>query len=104
MDSSGSYNFVENPGKIVWSQDMAHKFENILQSPEYKTQFNEFLSSKISNCQNVIDIAASKLSELLVDGAILAQLSSKPAINRQIKITAGSRRNNKRKVVQPKWP
>ena len=82
---------------------MAYKFENILQSPEYKTQFNEFVTSNISNSQNAIDIASMKLSELLVDGAILAQSSARPALNRKVQITAGSRRNKKRKVVQPKW-
>ena len=98
------YDFVENPGKIHWSRDTSYRFENILQSQEFKSQFETFVSCEINNCQSAIDDASIELTKMLVDGAILAESSNYPNNKRKVDIKAGSRRtNNQRKVAHPKW-
>ena len=60
------YEFIEKPTKIVWNTNISNRFENILQSVEYKSNFENFLSNDIEKCQSGIDNASIEISNLLV--------------------------------------
>ena len=103
--SSENYEFVHKPKKLSWNKDISYKFENILQSSSFSSQFNNFLEKDLVNCQIALDTATQELSNLLVEGATLAASAMQPgAINKKIDLKAGSRRKCKvRKAQNPKW-
>ena len=52
------YEFVEKPSKLKWNKDISYKFEYILQSPEFSSMIESFISSWIGDTQSDIDKAA----------------------------------------------
>ena len=96
------YIFIENPSKLSWNKDMSYKFENILQTEEYKNKFEKYLSDKIDPSQGSIDKAALELTELLVNGVIQADGTVTPNKGSKTNLKAGSRRAHKN-VSHPKW-
>ena len=96
------YIFIENPSKLSWNKDMSYKFENILQTEEYKNKFEKYLSDKIDPSQGSIDKAALELTELLVNGVIQADGTVTPNKGRKTNMKAGSRRAHT-KISHPKW-
>ena len=85
-------------------EDISYRFENILQTPEFVTKFESFLSTDIDNNQHSIDRATLDLSNLLVSGAEQAGSPVKLDMKKKINKTAGSRRNcNKKRASLPKW-
>ena len=102
--NSENYEFVDKPIKIAWSKDISYKFENILQSPEYSSKFDKFLSKEIGNSQSAVDIATTEISNLLVAGAVQADTTLKLDMDKRVNKTAGSRRKcNKKRSSHPKW-
>ena len=86
------YEFIEKPTKIVWNKNISNRFENILQSAEYKSKFESFLSNDIEKCQSGIDNASIEISNLLVNGALQANITSELNMSKKVNKTAGSRR------------
>ena len=90
------YDYVENPSKIQWNKDISFRFENILQSSEYKLKIDNFMTEQIGSSQHDIDGATQKLTDILVEGAIKANLAKKNEKKNKCK-------RKKRKVSHPKW-
>ena len=67
------YNFIESPSKLKWDKDIAYRFENILQSPEYLLKADNMSDILIS--QEDIDQATQTLTDLLVEGTLKADIS-----------------------------
>ena len=67
------YNFIESPSKLKWDKDIAYRFENILQSPEYLFKADNL--SDILTSQEDIDQATQTLTDLLVEGTLKADIS-----------------------------
>ena len=100
---SDDYDFIEKPVKIPWNKDVSYRFENLLQSDDYKKEFGNFLTKQIDYDQGAIDSATLKLSELLTTAAWEAN-TLKLSNMRKVDKTAGSRRKgNNYKSVHPKW-
>ena len=92
------YDFIHRPMKIAWSTDIFFRFENILQSNEFKIKCNRFLESDILHSQAGIDQATAELSGILVDGALRSDHSLKSSS--PIKKT--DKCNNKNKAKKQK--
>ena len=103
LNNVEDYNFVECPTKITWNKDIAFRFENILQSPEYSNLFDQFVSTDIGNFQSEIDIATVELTNMLVTAAQQSDNCPKLDMKRKIKKTAGCRRKAKKRVAHPQW-
>ena len=80
-----------------------YRFENILQSPEYSQQFNNFISKDIECSQNAVDSATQDLTNLLITAALQADTCPKLKMINNASVTAGSRRINRKRVAHPKW-
>ena len=78
------YNFVNSPSKIAWSNVISCRFENILQSPEYLLKADKFISTYSSSSQDDIDMATQTLTDLLVEGALQANISETNQIDRKM--------------------
>ena len=49
-----TYDYIESPKKLPWSTDIAMRFENVLQTPEYRSKVeNLFLSQNVSSQEEV---------------------------------------------------
>ena len=99
-DIEEEYNFIESPKKIPWSTDIAFRLENILQTSEYKMRIGKIFEFENVQSQEEVDLMTENLTNILVEGAILADLSQtdKLLTNRPKK-----KNNNKKKVCHPKW-
>ena len=93
------YSYIDSPTKIPWSKDISYRFENILQSPEYIAKIDNLLSTQCVATQEGIDCATQVLTNILVEGATLANTSVKV---QQVRINK-TKKNNKRKFFHPKW-
>ena len=100
--SSEDYNYIESPQKLQWSSNIAVRFENILQSPEYSTKVTQFVGAEIGTCQGDIDIATQKITDLLVEGTLQADLSIG---NKFHKMNRNDKNKKKkiRRISHPKW-
>ena len=97
-----SYEFVDRPTKIAWNKDISVRFENLLQSAEYKSKFEHFLSADIETSQIGIDNASIEISNLLVSGALKADTNLN--MSRKVNKIEGSRRKtNQNRASLPKW-
>ena len=101
-----AYDFLEKPTKLKWNKEISYKFENILQSPEFKAKFESFISGDIDNTQSDIDRATIEISTLIVEGAIKADTSAvqKPNAGQKVLKKAGGRHKVfKKQPLFPKW-
>ena len=99
LSKDSNYNFIEKPNKIPWSKDIAFRFENLLQSAEFKQKSSNFLESDIHQSQEGIDRATADLSNLFIEGAIRSDNSLKSC---RPKKRSNSQTDIKRRV-HPKW-
>ena len=98
------YNFVNSPSKIAWSNEISCRFENILQSPEYLLKADNFISTYSSSSQDDIDMATRTLTDLLVEGALQANISETNQIDRKMGGKQGGKpKKNRKKFSHPKW-
>ena len=96
-----SYSFYDNPTKLHWDKDIAYRFENILQSPEFTPKFDNFMTKQIDASQDSIDSATLELTDLLVEGTLQADWSIKhDKQNNKFRTNKG---RNKRRISHPKW-
>ena len=65
-----NYDFIAKPQTIPWSKDIAFRFENILQSAEFKGKSSTFIESHIQQSQDGIDKATADLSNMFIEGAL----------------------------------
>ena len=72
-----NYDFIAKPQRIPWSKDISFRFENILQSVEFKVKSCSFIESEIELTQNGIDQATADLSNILIEGALRSDYSIK---------------------------
>ena len=93
------YNFIESPKKLPWSSDIAISFENILQTPDFRLRVENLFSNQIVESQEEIDSMTESLTNLLVEGATLANKSKAKKINRIPK----KKTFKKQRVRYPKW-
>ena len=103
IDICEDYDFTDSPSKIHWNKDTSIRFENILQSPEFSSQFANFLSTDIGTSQSEINNATKELTSLLISGALLADQNKKLSYNKKATKKAGSRRKSNKCVAHPKW-
>ena len=93
------YNFIAKPEKILWSKDISFRFENILQSAEFKEKSCNFIESDIKQTQEGIDQATADLSNLLIEGALRSDTSIKPSKHKSSKKPKCDRKWK----IHPKW-
>ena len=94
-----NYKFIESPKKLPWSPDIAFRFENILQTPEYSLRLeNLFLNQNIKS-QEAVDCITETFTNILVEGATLANKSHPIKLTR----TPQKKFNGRKKVFHPKW-
>ena len=101
---SSDYEFITKPPKLSWNNDISYRFENILQTPEFSSRFNAYLSQDFSGDQTGVDEATGGLSELLIEGVMRCDNSIKnndvllkPTLSKCSKGKAKKRRSH------PKW-
>ena len=97
-----NYDFIAKPQKIPWSKDISFRFENILQSEEFREMSSSFLESDIEQTQNGIDQATARLSNIFIEGALRSDHSikfCKPPNN--MKPNHNSKK--KKRKTHPKW-
>ena len=84
---------------MPWSNDIAVRFENILQTPEYVLRVENLLQNPNVRSQEEVDIMTENLTDILVEGVTLADISHAN------KISGGPKRKKmgKKKVFHPKW-
>ena len=70
-----NYDYIESPRKLPWSTDIAVRFENILQTPEYVLRVENLLQNQNIGCQEDVDLMTEKLTDILVEGVKLADIS-----------------------------
>ena len=70
-----NYDYIESPRKLPWSTDIAVRFENILQTPEYVLKVENLLQNQNIGCQEDVDLMTEKLTDILVEGVKLADIS-----------------------------
>ena len=100
------YEFIDKPTKLNWSKDISYKFENIIQSPEFCSKIDNFMSNVIGNSQSDIDDATLEISNILVAGAVQADCNAAamPDIGKRVQKKAGSRqKTNKKRPSFPRW-
>ena len=54
------YDYIESPRKLPWSTDIAVRFENILQTPEYVLRVENLIQNHSIRCQEVVDLVTEK--------------------------------------------
>ena len=59
------YDFVAKPVKIPWSKDISFRFENSLQSQEFRLKTQSFMESDIEQTRGVLDTPESVGSQKL---------------------------------------
>ena len=97
--SQENYNFIESPKKLPWSANIACRFENILQTPEYVLRIeNSFLNQNVKS-QEEVDCMTENFTKILVEGATLANTSNSKKLNRILR----KKSNGRKKVFYPKW-
>ena len=69
------YDFIESPKKLMWSSDIAFRFEQILQSTEYKLRIENALCNQNIKSQEEVDLMTESLTNILVEGTTLANTS-----------------------------
>ena len=92
IDITENYTFIEKPTKILWNNEISYKFENILQTPPFLSQFDNFNNTDICNGQDAIDDATRVFTNLLISGAL--QANSVPRLDMKHK---------QNKISHPKW-
>ena len=84
---------------MPWSTDIAFRFENILQTPEYVLRVENLLQNSNTRSQEEVDLMTECLTNILIDGATLADISQ---TNRSLGIPK-KRKSGKKKLCHPKW-
>ena len=103
LASKSNYEFIQKPIKLNWSKDISFRFENILQSEEFKVKNDYFLDSDFDQSQLGIDQATTALSSILVEGVLRSDHSIKPPNNRFCGNMNKKINSVKRKKTHPKW-
>ena len=98
-DITEDYDYIESPKKLTWSSDIAFKFEQILQSAEYKLKVENSICNQDIKSQEGIDSMTESLTNILVEGTTLANTSRS---NKLIRIPK-NRKKSKRRAYHPKW-
>ena len=98
-DIEENYDYIESPKKLPWSEDIAVRFENILQTPEYLVRVKNLLLNPNVRSQEEVDLMTENITDILVKGAILADTSQ---INK-IQGIPKRKKRGKFKVFHPKW-
>ena len=93
------YNYIEIPKKLPWSAEIAVRFENLLQSPEFKVRVEKNLLNQNCDYQEGIDEMTETLTNILVEGATLANVSQRNKLGNSPKRKKVIRKKN----FQPKW-
>ena len=93
-----NYDFIDKPHKIPWSNDISFRFENILQSEEFKNKSCSFLLSDYDLSQGGIDKATADLSNIFIEGA----LRSDNSIQNKKQKNCKNHKKVKRRY-HPKW-
>ena len=73
---SNEYLFIDRPKKIPWDKDIAFRFENLLQTNEFKDKIETLMNESCSN-QCEIDRTTASLSTILTDCAVQADITKK---------------------------
>ena len=71
---SNEYLFIDRPKKIPWDKDIAFRFENLLQTNEFKDKIETLMNESCSN-QCEIDRTTASLSTILTDCAVQADIT-----------------------------
>ena len=91
------YDFIASPSKLKWDKDIASRFENILQSQEYISKFENMPNNNA--CQKDIDLATKYITDLSVEGTLNADLSGK-----KFDVKCNKRKKKRKgKIFHPKW-
>ena len=98
------YDFITKPPKLPWNNDISVKFENILQTQEYSSKLNKFVTQNFCFDQSGIDEATDTLSRILIEGAIQSNISTQN-INNLVQPTLSkcSKGRAKKRRAHPKW-
>ena len=94
-----NYDYIDSPKKLPWSTDIAVRFENILQTPEYVLRVENLLQNSNTRSQEEVDFMTETLTNILIDGVTLADISK---TNRSLGIQK-KRKSGKNKLRHPKW-
>ena len=74
------YEFMTKPPKLAWGDDIAFRFENLLQTPEFSSKFDNFVAMAFDSDQAGIDTATDILSNILIEGAVRSDISAESQI------------------------
>ena len=103
---SESYDFIDKPKKMPWSEDISLRFENIIQNQSSKAFLTQFAKEPLSS-QESLDKAVESFSSFLVGAARTAggpvAGSSRPRPPRRSTAPNWKSRKRAPKYFKPKW-
>ena len=94
-----NYNYIDSPKKLPWSTDIAMRLENILQTPEYRSKVEKLFFSQNVSSQEEVDNMAEMLTNILVEGTLLANSPHTKEVTRMEK----KKKVKNKKFRHPKW-